>query len=528
MVSILLPLLSLHFLYNVVMRVLVLLFILFLPIQLVVAQEDGSTFQVYFDFTDYDAPSVPANLTAVPISSTSVDLRWDISTDNFTVTGYVLYRDSQAIATTTQTSYLDTMLMPSTAYTYSVQAFDQSGNYSATSTPVTVTTLSSGGSTRTSPTLDDEVSVEVGYTSADISVATNRPARIEIRWGRTTQYELGSISNNQLNDRYQTRLVDLEPGTTYYYQIVGYSPRGEESILESGEFTTLSNPTTLAVPNVINFTGERIDDSVRLRWRVPDLDSVAYVRIVRNYFDYPRTITDGAVVYQGGGNTYFDEGVLSQYSPVYYTAFVVNKDGDVSSGAVVRVSASDEEGAGYAGEEGMVIVDPSATTDKEVSPEDVNATRIPALDEILLLQEGRTKSFFNTPLWLKEGKEFIISIPQEAVSNRLKTILFSFTNPTDVREKYSYILRLNAEGTAYEASIPGLDVAGTSWFALEIYDYEAKTVSTYRKEVLFESTVSYFSLESLLEVILRYWLPLAIIILMGTILLRYLVWREDD
>ena len=515
------------------------LFVLFmllvlLPAQLGIAQEAGSTFQVNFDFTDYDPPSVPANVAATPLSATEITVSWDASTDNFTVTGYVVYRDLVAIATTTQTTYLDMGLTPATPYTYAVQAFDQSGNYSATSTAVVATTLSSGnsGATKTTPTLKGELEITPSYTSADISIATNRPARFEISWGQTEKYELGTVSNNQNNDRYNARLGNLEPGTTYFYEVAAFSARGDRVVLETGSFTTLTTITPETVPNVLYFRGERMDDSVQLRWQLPNIPNLDYIRIVRSHFDYPRTLTDGVAVYQGEATGFFDEGILSEYSPVYYTAFVVDTSGAISSGAITRVSATEETGSGYAGEEGVIINDPpTATTDKGVSPDATDARRIPGLDEILIQQGGDTKSFFSTPLDILQWSDFTISIPRAAVSKQLKTILFSFTSPTDVREEYSYILRINDEGTAYEATISGLSVAGTSWFTLEIYDYEARTVSTYRKEATFIEPVSViFSLETLLNQLQQHWLPflLGIIILILIMVMLYGVLHERE
>jgi hypothetical protein len=42
------------------------------------------------------------------------------------------------------------------------------------------------------------------------------------------------------------------------------------------------------------------------------------------------------VVYSGAGNSARDIVILAEYSPVYYTAFVIDSDDRVSSGAVAR------------------------------------------------------------------------------------------------------------------------------------------------------------------------------------------------
>ena len=74
-------------------------------------------------------------------SSTQITLTWSAATDNVAVTGYTLYRDSQNIITTANTSFSDVNLAPNTAYMYSVKAHDGSGNESPLSAEVPVTTL---------------------------------------------------------------------------------------------------------------------------------------------------------------------------------------------------------------------------------------------------------------------------------------------------------------------------------------------------------------------------------------------------
>ena len=83
--------------------------------------------------SDTEAPTIPQNLNAVAASSTQIDLSWTASTDNIAVTGYRIYRGGAVLTTTTQTSYSDTSLSASTAYTYNVTAYDAAANQSAQS-----------------------------------------------------------------------------------------------------------------------------------------------------------------------------------------------------------------------------------------------------------------------------------------------------------------------------------------------------------------------------------------------------------
>ena len=89
---------------------------------------------------DTTAPSTPTNLAAIAISSSQINLTWNASTDNVAVTGYQIFRDGTLLTTVTGTSYSNTGLTPSTAYSYYVRATDAAGNFSANSNTVSATT----------------------------------------------------------------------------------------------------------------------------------------------------------------------------------------------------------------------------------------------------------------------------------------------------------------------------------------------------------------------------------------------------
>jgi hypothetical protein len=114
--------------------------------------------------SDTQAPTAPTGLSVGGISSTSVSLTWNASTDNVGVTGYDLYRGSALAATVTSTSGTVSGLAASTAYTFSVKAHDAAGNQSAASNQVSATTTSSGGGGGggTGPTLAVAPYVDMG------------------------------------------------------------------------------------------------------------------------------------------------------------------------------------------------------------------------------------------------------------------------------------------------------------------------------------------------------------------------------
>jgi len=97
---------------------------------------------------DTIAPSIPANLNTLAVSSSQIDISWTASTDNVGVTGYRIYRcqgsgctPSTLVATVTGTTHQNINLSASTLYRHNVAAYDAAGNNSSQSSTAQATTL---------------------------------------------------------------------------------------------------------------------------------------------------------------------------------------------------------------------------------------------------------------------------------------------------------------------------------------------------------------------------------------------------
>ena len=99
------------------------------------------SFYATLSIPDTTPPSTPTNLSATAISPSQINLSWTASTDNVGVTGYKIFRGGVQVGTATTNSYSDTGLSPSTAYTYTVSAYNAAGNNSAQSGSASATTL---------------------------------------------------------------------------------------------------------------------------------------------------------------------------------------------------------------------------------------------------------------------------------------------------------------------------------------------------------------------------------------------------
>ncbi len=89
---------------------------------------------------DTTPPSVPSSLVASLAAPHQISLNWAPSTDNDKVAGYKVYRNGSLYMYTTSTSFADAGLTPSTTYSYTISAYDRSGNESPQSNSVQATT----------------------------------------------------------------------------------------------------------------------------------------------------------------------------------------------------------------------------------------------------------------------------------------------------------------------------------------------------------------------------------------------------
>ena len=101
----------------------------------------GPTLNLTTPFGDTSAPVwTGASLNAVQVGSSSASLSWSGATDNIGVTGYRVFVDGEAVLDVTSTSAEISGLIATTAYTVTVEAFDEVGILSSTGPSLEIVT----------------------------------------------------------------------------------------------------------------------------------------------------------------------------------------------------------------------------------------------------------------------------------------------------------------------------------------------------------------------------------------------------
>ncbi|WP_130779961.1 glycoside hydrolase family 48 protein [Cellulomonas biazotea] len=199
--------------------------------------EDGTT------TPDTTAPSVPTGLQAGAVTSTEATISWTASTDDTRVAGYDVYRGTTKVGTvSTGTSFTDTGLTASTAYSYTVRAFDAAGNVSAASSALSVTTKATPSDTTAPsvPTITSSSStvnsVTLGWSASTDNTGGSGLAGYDVYRGNT---RVGQTTGLTFTD------TGLTASTAYSYTVRARDVAGNVSAASTAVSVTTKADTVV-------------------------------------------------------------------------------------------------------------------------------------------------------------------------------------------------------------------------------------------------------------------------------------------
>lgn len=445
---------------------------------------------------DTTSPSTPNLISVLPVSYSQIDINWSVSIDNFSSVNYVLYRNGASLATTSLTNFSDTGLLSDTLYTYEVKAFDSSYNFSTTSNSLSTTTLSLPPTPPPSVPDDEDVEstrifmlkdfqVETSNNSAYFSWETSLPSSYSLRWGKNTEYDAGYISSELFSKKQKTQITELEPNTKYYYELTGHFPSGVKKNLKADYFKTDEVLQKFTPPNVSRLTGVFDgENGALLSWQLPAITNIKAVRVVSNYYNFPNDKNDGKIIYEGLASEARDIEAFANFTHSYYSVFVIDLEGNVSSGAIVKINKDDHLNSNE-NKDSISSTTNNEEVEKNIFTEENIRLKNFDLNNIYIYQEDMFYDFNTSEIKLSYIKPFTISIPKETLPEHLKSIIVTLLDPTNHHRSYSFLLKINPEETAYEATIASLKVVGVSKLQIEIYDFTSGLKGLYSKQINF-------------------------------------------
>ena len=191
--------------------------------------------------SDTTPPSTPTNLNATAATTSQINLSWTGSTDNIGVAGYKVFRNGTLITTTLDTVFSDTGLTADTLYTYTVSAYDASGNVSDKSSPDSATTNPS-----VTPTYSISGTVSGAVTSG-VTIALSGTSSKSTTTDSSGNYSFSGLANGSYT---------VTPSKTgYTFSPTSRSVTVNNANVTGQNFTATSNSSSGCSDKVGTWTG---------------------------------------------------------------------------------------------------------------------------------------------------------------------------------------------------------------------------------------------------------------------------------
>ena len=277
---------------------------------------------------DRTPPTAPTNLRVTGMTSYSVDLAWNPSTDNSGQFSYIIccaYTNSATVPQTATTFTFTAGLEAGRTFTFQVVARDAAGNASRPSNSVTVT-LPADQQPPTKP-LISVTDVGPTHVSLQLSSSDNGPNI----WYTVFRDGTPVIQG----DRNTTHTISLlSPGTTYTFtaqarDFAGLQSPVSDPVAVTTEPANASDTTPPTTPG--NLSGMNFDTEVWLSW-VQSTDNATAQSLIR-YEIYLNGVLDHSVVGRGQTILYGTAGMLNTFEVV-----AVDESGNRSAPAVFTVN----------------------------------------------------------------------------------------------------------------------------------------------------------------------------------------------
>ncbi|MDN4069889.1 lytic polysaccharide monooxygenase [Paenibacillus vini] len=206
---------------------------------------------------DTQAPTAPSSLAFSGVTSTSVNLSWNASSDNVGVTGYRIYNGTNQIAAVSGSTlnYNVTGLTANTAYSFQVKAVDAAGNLSAASNTVNVTT-SQGVNDTQAPTAPGNLHVMGTPTSSNVTLMWN-PSIDNVGVTGYKIYRGTTLAGTVSGTTTEYTVSGLSASTSYTFTVRAIDAAGNESAASNSVSATTAAPPAAQpwAPNVAYTAG---------------------------------------------------------------------------------------------------------------------------------------------------------------------------------------------------------------------------------------------------------------------------------
>ncbi len=363
----------------------------------------------------------------------------------------------------------------------------------------------------------DVNSVKILWKTAENSVS-------QIYWGKTQDYEEGSLSEISFLKNHAIKIENLLPSSKYFFKIIIFNAAGNKKEISGLSFKTLAPPDTEAPANVKNLQARFLEDKISLTWDNPTEDDFEAVRITKREGFYPRDPLEGKVVYEGGG-TRAEDKEIEKGTRYYYSVFSRDKNWNYSSGAIISVLAGEKQKENPASEterdnileketpkkersakarrereektsEKKEVPRKETIKEKESSGKETIKEKSPAEQKTLnflkkitlfdfnFIQNGKKISFTGNQIKIEADKNLKISIEAKKIPQNVKSLLAKLKDTEYPYETFSFIFKLNKDEGVFDAVIAPLGKKGSYPLSIHFINRKNKEFKKINAEII--------------------------------------------
>ena len=209
-----------------------------------------------------------------------------------------------------------------------------------------------GGQSAPLPTIEN-LSGQSNALGTQIALTWDNPAVIEVQ-----KVQIFMVTTDISNSTYEylsangTKIVDsnietytvsgLSHNDIRYFKAFGiFNVLGEQKVSSGVSIQAQAKDTTPPNP-ITNFTATGDDAKVLLEWTNPSDSDFSKVRIMRKTDSYPASVSDGTLVYGGGGTSKTVTNLTNDIE-YFFRAFTYDTAGNINSSASQQAKATPSE-----------------------------------------------------------------------------------------------------------------------------------------------------------------------------------------
>jgi len=370
-----------------------------------------------------------------------------------------------------------------------------------------------------------KLQIKPGVNSVKILWNTAEDTISQVYWGRTHDYEKGSLSEVSFLKNHAVKIENLAASSKYFLKIIILNSAGRKTKIEGLSFKTLNPPDTEAPANVGNLQAQVFDNFILLSWENPMENDFEAVRIMKMEKFYPNDPLEGKVVYEGRG-TRAEDWEIERGGTYYYSVFSRDKSGNYSSGAIISVmvgnknSKTKEEISGKKqtqtkrNETKILLNNRETGGEKNIQKQpreaeiikneqqqkkktSLNAPREKTkktreqknditLFDFSFIQDGKKISFTGDRIKIQSNKKVKILVNANTVPKNTKKLIITLKKPKYPHGTHSFMLSLN--NNVFSTVIPATNKQETYLLSIHFINANNKEFKQINGKIIFTLT----------------------------------------